>query len=759
MADWYCDPINGDSSYTGDSPALTLNGSNARTYGVADPRMTVDTGGLTGMTGRHVRIAATLRKIVSVTSDTEVVLDSGISAGTNRNFWIGGPVDMPSSLSAGYVLAGDRVKFAKSPGPYAAGNFTYTLKSTAVTFAAGRVKVVDECEADWAGVANVTISHDTAAANRVAGSASMKAVFASAFTTGKAAYHDFGAGNELDLSAFQGLSCWLRVGNKDIAAGTLKLCLCSDAAGDVVVDEVELHDGYAVYGQSDYPVAMKTGGGNLGASIRSIALYCDSDPGTAAVLLDNIVAIKALSDADHICHRCLLSQDDKVGKVPLWGVYSFTDDTTLELTGEFYGGSEGAVATKRWECEVVPKSVRILPSVGTRMEPVLYSGGWDFVGGSQSGITALRAWRTSSSIAYSMVFVDAEVLEKFCFCSSVGTNSYPKDLSFIDCAWVGNGTAESGLYASYSSYTKGAVLERWLLRRCTFTGIRGWAVNMNPHGITDTYCNAVLSTCFEDVIAYSCQGISLTSPIHFRARNLNVSNCHQGSSSSSYGLYFPGAGIGPVDIYGLVCKDNASYGITFADAFGIARIWDLVTSGNATAAISVGTGIDLTLFNPSCSEEVVLANIGNVARVAQLKRDGDADTHVITTASGTIAADDTIRHTASGVAWRFNPTGDAFPILRLKLATIAVKVGVEATLGLYARRDHEEIIGRLIIPGGQLSGMPNDLISTIAGSPDMWKLLSLVFTPSETGTIDLYVEVWGGTTRSFWIDDLSLAVA
>jgi hypothetical protein len=96
--------------------------------------------------------------------------------------------------------------------------------------------------------------------------------------------------------------------------------------------------------------------------------------------------------------------------------------------------------------------------------------------------------------------------------------------------------------------------------------------------------------------------------------------------------------------------------------------------------------------------------------------------------------------------------------MRHRLAQVAVEGGVATTIGVYMRRDNTGVSGRLFIPGGQLTGMDDDLSDTMAVAENQWELVSVSFTPSETGVIDVWVEVWGGTTYNLWIDDFSVVV-
>ena len=66
-----------------------------------------------------------------------------------------------------------------------------------------------------------------------------------------------------------------------------------------------------------------------------------------------------------------------------------------------------------------------------------------------------------------------------------------------------------------------------------------------------------------------------------------------------------------------------------------------------------------------------------------------------------------------------------------------------------------------MIPGGQLDGVSNDIITTssMVGS---YEQLSVTFTPTEMGIIDVYARAFGNdpsgeTSSSVWVDDMAVS--
>lgn len=70
---------------------------------------------------------------------------------------------------------------------------------------------------------------------------------------------------------------------------------------------------------------------------------------------------------------------------------------------------------------------------------------------------------------------------------------------------------------------------------------------------------------------------------------------------------------------------------------------------------------------------------------------------------------------------------------------------------------------RLRVPGGQLPGVATDVVSNMAEAANTWggdgagNPLSVTFTPTEAGVIEVFAEAWGGTTYNGWVDTLGVS--
>ena len=750
MSDWYVDPVNGSASYSGDSWTLDLSGTDGQTYGTT--KLTSASGGFTGKQGRYIRIVSAVRKIVAVVSDTEVTLDATYTSGTGRSFFIGGPLNLMSGLSTTYFVAGDRVKVPKTEAPTASGTMTFTNQSPSVVMDSGRIAIIDQCESGWVAAANITATHQTSLV--VMGTCSLKLVPVTAFTTGKMAYKDLGAGNELDLSSFQGVSLFLYC-NGTAAADSIRICLCSDATGDVVVDELVVQPLAGLGSSPVFARAFKAGGANLGAAIRSVAVYANLDPGTYNWYVDNIVAIKATSDPVHICHWDMLSLGDGLNDM-WWGIKGFSSEIGVELLCDYYGTAIGSQSVYRREAAALAAAQGSVPVAGTRDQPCICSGGWDPSTDTQDGVTAWRLYQ--SSTGGSTLFALSKngwLHERFCFQGRVASTSYVNHNSFVDCHFL-HKPAYSLVEACFLldlSATADYRFSELNLIRCRFTG---GTYALQVSGPTTGNREAMLGWRWEDIKAYSNRGGFLFKAMNdFVCRGLE--SCNQDvSASAGEGLHFDDF-CRDVRLFDVTLKDNADHGIEMAGALGgDVQIWNLTASGNANGTVHLASNT-VTIMNGTL-DATPFASVSQWGKGTLLKSGGVADTHAVRLYYGTLDADGSVRHTAAGVSWKFSPTNSGV-VLRKKLASIAVLSGNLTTIGVYARRSDTGISGRLLVPGKQLAGIATDVTGDITVNADLWEQLTVTFTTSETGVIDVWFEAWGGTSYSVWVDDLSVEVA
>jgi hypothetical protein len=694
--------------------------------------------------------------------------------------------------------AGDTIRVIASPDPTLVGNADWTDNSKTVTLAASKTADITDCETAWTASANVTATAATTTPKMGTKYASL--AIASGFTTGKVAYFATGT---LDLSSYQQVSLWAAV-NFGVAAGVLSLRLCSDTTGDVTVNTLLL----PAIGTttSQWHATVVDALANLGSSIQSIALYAESDPGTVTVTLDNIVACKASSSADSITHNSLIGKAHNLswvasttyaantirkptqpnrngyaykvtaggggasgGTEPTWpqtlgntvvdGALTWTctaleetwyaiqsiSGTTLKIDGhvqatatsaQVYAGTTETVATYKREPllpALVSTTTAILGTLniaGTAAAPIVLSGGWDRTSmATQSGETwiSMRCGAGYISVYTTYTFND-----------------------FVNLSCVrGNGI--------FLNTTVGGGFHRFL--NCH-----------GNHSSGDAFNIGIGYLCYAQGIRADCgAAVGLQSSTSFNGRAMSF----VGNQSSPYAqIVLPASGFRARDV---VCKYGSAYALSGSGGssyYADIEVTNLVSAGHVSSGISVATGAGgaITLFNPSIAEATpinISSTSASMLEVAAQSFNGDANDNRVIISGGTIRSVTDVRHTASGLAWRFNPTSSGVfngvnqrRPLRLVIAKIACSSGNSLSCQIWTRRDNTNIKGFLFLRGAQIAGVGEDLSVVCEPTINTWTLSSaLAFTPTEDGVVELEFCVYDGvdTSNNYWIDDLSVS--
>ena len=120
------------------------------------------------------------------------------------------------------------------------------------------------------------------------------------------------------------------------------------------------------------------------------------------------------------------------------------------------------------------------------------------------------------------------------------------------------------------------------------------------------------------------------------------------------------------------------------------------------------------------------------------------------------------RHTASGISWKMQPTNTArnstWPVT-LSLAKVACAANSLVTVKAWMRRTNTGLTMRLVCKGDQIAGVSSDVVSAMTAAADTWEELTITFTPTEVGVVEITAEAWGGTTFSGWVDDMTISQA
>ncbi|MBF0185477.1 MAG: hypothetical protein HQM06_13985 [Magnetococcales bacterium] len=283
------------------------------------------------------------------------------------------------------------------------------------------------------------------------------------------------------------------------------------------------------------------------------------------------------------------------------------------------------------------------------------------------------------------------------------------------------------------------------------------AVTLNGLAINDNgYKNKYGTITLSEV--YNASGSKIASFGYNTIIGSLTANC----SAGSQGVQLKGSCI----VGSLACTNASDYGVSISS--GNITILGGSTTGSGTASVNIESAINVAnvvLRNFTPNEATVISGLtqeGTQAAVFFEKYAGTAGDNRQYFATGTIKSQSTTRHTASGYAWQFSPASvsstDGNP-LRLSVAKVAVSANSQVTVSAWMRRDNTGLIMRLKCLGGQLSGITNDITSSMTVGADTWEQVTIQFTPTEIGVVEIVAEAYGGTTYNGFIDDLTISQA
>lgn len=651
-----------------------------------------------------------------------------------------------ASLTAAMLAPGDTIRVIASPDPVSTGvDATWTNGARTVTLASAVTQTVDNCTTAWTASANVTCSANASATRKYDGAAVSAFVFATAFTTGKVAYKTLAA--PLDLSAYEVVSLWVYT-STSLAAGTLELRLCSDAAGDVPVHVVPLQEAAAAGGS--WRVVLKDFAAALATSIQSVALFANSDPGTSTVYLQNIVASKDLDAADGLNHLSLIRPADG----DIWYPVAYLDGATIGLghsnSIDWTSASMlprplvGATVTnalhKRRPLDLIngggsappgATAGRALQDNGALDNPITISGGWDRATmAAQTGESWLSGshWAGSALTIGALDYVNVEKIAACHFTSESVTIASGAIGIALDLVAAVGGTSPV-LPSGGTSY---------LTIRIGYVNACSASVNLAsaPNGNCDVQIGA-------------------------------IRNCPMASSSQ---VILSGAGRGYQVRVRVPVVDNCGGAVVaLSNGDGEFILSDVVATNMGGAAFAVYAS------NPGPAENVHLINCSFNGAPLVLTATGamfDDGRGISVTANGHVASaharqryyqlfesDSTVRHTESDIAWKLS-VGHATNRHALRPAEEVIgryyaSASQAITMRAWMRRSSVSLACGIKVKGGSIAGVPADVLGAMTAAIDTWEEVSLTITP----TIDGVVELWGwayGAIADCRFDDLSV---
>jgi hypothetical protein len=554
-----------------------------------------------------------------------------------------------------------------------------------------------------------------------------------AFTTGKAAYYTLPS--TLDLSGYQQVSFWFASQAAVLTAGQLDLRLCSDTVGDVTVNTISIP---AVPATGRFQAFTIDTGNALSSSIQSIALYVNTDvstTGNCAFDFNNIIACKASSAADSLTLTSLIGKNT-TGET-FWGIQSINGTRVMldgdtsnapSFAGPLYGyfGTSATVTT--WKRETIKLGPAALNSTalqtvqesGTDGSPITYSGGWD---------------RTNMSTQSLETWLD-------------GLNGFGYALN----------TSSSFINATNMAFVR-------FTRALSFFGL---------YNICDV------------VAANNCGG---SQSVHvFSLTNSNTLTLGHAMANGAY-LFTNNSGTGFVDTGPIIRLNYLLQTVVRVAEFtgnhtvvGLTSAAEVLNTEPGNTFFRLNSGASGTYKNirvPSFSAltgtaavyltDVVITDTTEFSGGVPLgtivyshNHDQTAGNHKIFLGGGLISAATDQRKTASGISWKIQPTSATIrhsrnPII-FSLAKVACSANNLVTIKAWMYRDNSGLTMRLVCKGDQIAGVASDVTASVT-TTNAWEELTITFTPTETGVVEITAEAWGGTTFSGWVDDMTISQA
>jgi hypothetical protein len=636
-----------------------------------------------------------------------------------------------SGATAVRIAPGDVIRIMATPDPTSLGiNATWTDNNDTITLASAVTQTIDNCEGTWTASTNVTFSSSTTSYRQ--GTNSVQLAIAAAFTTGLAGY---GALSNLNLSAYQQIALWIKP-SIAVAANVLQIKLCSDAAGATALDTLNIP---ALSNSGEwYPIVINKGSA-LSSGINSIALYAASDPGTITVNLDNIIACKAPSNADALTLRSMIGKN--TGSEPEWWPIASIDGTTIKLQGtrdsginaltsmKYQGVTETVVTYKR-ESITVTSDQTINDSGNLTSGPIEYSFGWDRT--SMSTLSG-ETWLSRDAQANGVAIIFASNRSILKLSGSLGAhNSYYAIRIDSGEAFVIDGFACSGVYAGIytgSSSVHAIRVINW--RYCIAT----------QHGFyaSPTYASRNVRIQGKRLIGPGNGGTSVAA-IHV------FSGCHN---------------------FDFDFEEIVGWGWAVYTEAAIVLRNATMRRNNVDLQQGLGYCPDVRCFNVDAQG---IVSVSGECRIVFNRYAKTADDHRVLIASAgsgqSIVTATDQRHTASDFAWKFvlnaySETSEWSPN-ELPIAKVAVKASALVTAKLWVRRDDTAVNMRLFLPGGQIAGVASDVYTDASGSINTWEQLTISFTPTQAGVVELFCHMFGdylSNERYGWCDDFSVTQA
>lgn len=651
---------------------------------------------------------------------------------------------------------------------------------------------------------NITITQSTT--DYKEGDVSDSIAIGAGFTTGRAAFK--ATSGVLDLSGYQQLSFFIKqtAGTVNVS-GDASIRLCTDTSGTVPV-----HSGAipALGALNVWQPITIDFGAPMNSGIQSVALYVDTDRAAVTFLLSNILACKAKSSNDSLSLISLIGKNS--GTEPWIAIQSINDNrvfldgpvsylpTTTTLMG--YNGTSETVLTYKRETIPIFTQQNLLEA-GTVSNRFTLSGGWDRTNmSSQSGDSYLDGRRGNITIIQGNAQSYWTISKFSAYRAAIGFDNTTNTNNII---WTN--IKDSNHHSQYG-------ISIFSSNNITFSGINNLSFNVNAinHGSNCFNLNFLdiknmrsnggnvniynVGGSFYNCIVSGIQNISnnggygydfttwyygivrdITLINNNGTRGISLTNCSNtivSNIGSISGTSATLAGVTYTNPILLSTCDNCRLinisGVLGATASAIScassynnEFTNVNTSGSTTSAFAADIG---NSYCNKCTfgESTLVTGLTQYreGRVFLQNQNNNSNNHYIYMYGGTIVSSTSTRYSSSGISWALSPTNAlrniSYP-LQFSLAKVYVLANKLVTIRAMMSRTDVGLTVGLRVRGGQINGVSNDLTSYMITYVLPWEQVSLTFTPTENGVVEILGEAYGGTTYTGYIDNLTISQA
>lgn len=607
-----------------------------------------------------------------------------------------------------------------------------TADATTLTLPSGNHKFLTACDSTtgWTFAANIT---GAASTTRWEGTNSVGFTPASGFTTGQIGYYDLGA--DTDLSAFSAIHCAMDCGN---VAQTITLKLCSDTSATVVVATLTYNGKAAAAG---FHSALFNNGAALPNNVRTLSFEVSADPGTTIIRIDAIAACHDPAvTPNSITPWSAFSTDQSVANnlstandCSFQSIRHFLTDTTATLMGSGTSGTQTGCGWPHatvssgtlyvWHGEQNDRldtnnnnAVNTIQEAGTASAVSVYEGGYNRTDMSTQDTNGMSVFVISNFAGSFMIMKNYTELRRCIFIGNSGAGATPVAFAKIkDCAVLGVAAAPAQIGGTSAP---DCIFENVLL-----------AGTSNATGIT------AMSGDRSKMI-----GAKLTNmqPTFLLGEGLQLEDIWV-RRSSTYGMIFTGGSCRQGYNARKINVANATTADLRCATAGVSvKIWDATLAGSTKISTTAGC--------------IMVQNYGGNSAAVLGGANGLTISRDTSTVDGTAATSLRLLVNSSSYSTLY-PLYWEGPTYKHGSSIN----GASVTVSMRIKKTHAtNIAGRLEVKRGII--LAADATTDIPSDTN-WNTVSVNFTPTADGPIEVYFELWSSaTTESIYINPESLSV-